>query len=122
MEIDEILFKIRLWLNNINEEEKLPNNIKAINFGLFESKDEYVIYFIGSGNFDDNSDDWACEIDYEPKQKYLALGNLSKEKSWMKILEMVKHILEFEIIEIGFFPKIKHITIGFDDGELIRLR
>ena len=49
----------------MNENEILPENILALNFGLYEP---YGIEMIGSANYDTEDDDWACdEILYKGK-------------------------------------------------------
>lgn len=61
------------WLNRLSQRETIPSDIKALYFGLFEGENSYVIYFIGNKNYDDDDDDWACDIDYKPGENYIQL-------------------------------------------------
>jgi len=58
------------WIQRISEQEVIPSNIIAFNLGLFKSEEGYCIYMIGSQQYDETDDDWACDDDYEPKEKY----------------------------------------------------
>ena len=118
--------KIEHWLLQINDETVLPPDIVAFNFGLFESENEYCIYMIGSRFYDEFDDDWACDIDFEPNRKYLMLTSESiQNMSWEKILYEVKNVISSFITANAcklplFVGKI--ITIGFDDGDLVRIQ
>ena len=113
------------WLVEFNNKEIIPKNIEALNFGLFESENNFILYLIGSENYDENDDDWATEVDYEPKNKYLTLVN-SKNQGWEEILKEVEisilEVLTSNNFQNSIFEKIKNITIGFDDGDLIKIK
>ncbi len=117
--------EIRHWIQQINDETILPSDIVAFNFGLFESEERYCIYLTGSKFYDESDDDWACDIDFEPNRKYLMLtvGN-KQNKNWEKLLYEVKDIISQYISSsphlILFHNKV--ITIGFDDGALMRIQ
>lgn len=121
----EIKLKIERWIQQINDESAVPPGIVAFNFGLFESEDGYCIYLIGSNAYDEDDDDWACEVDYEPKYKYLPLLEVSRQEiGWEEFQNKVKDIVAGFISKnadkLPMF-KDKIITIGFDDGNLIRI-
>ena len=70
--------------------------------------------------------DWACDIDFEPNRKYLMLASGSiQNMNWKQILYKVKNII-FNFITANayklplFVGKI--VTIGFDDGDLVRIQ
>jgi translation elongation factor EF-G len=115
------------WLNRISKTEAVSDNIIAFNFGLFESENGYTIYLIGSETFDEEDDDWATNVDFEPKEKYFELNaSLVKGKDWQKVLEvseeLVKEYLNSESLHNTIFKKAEAITTGFDDGELVRIK
>lgn len=56
---------IKKWLIQINQSEKLPENIVALNFNIYEGP--YAIDLIGSATFDESDEDWACNEDFIPK-------------------------------------------------------
>ena len=86
----------------------------------------YCIYLTGSKFYDESDDDWACDIDFEPNRKYLMLASGSiQNMNWKQILYKVKNII-FNFITANayklplFVGKI--VTIGFDDGDLVRIQ
>src|SRR4051812_21887937 len=58
------------WLNCLFEQEKVPNNIIAINFGLYESEDGIQLYISGSTEWELDDEDWANNNDYFPEGRY----------------------------------------------------
>jgi len=112
------------WIEKI-ESGNLPNEeIKGLNFGLFESTDSYMMYLMGAENFDENNENWACEVDYEPKYKYLDLNDSKLNNSdWEYILDYsISMINDYLKENDSFLKNIENITIGFDDGNLTRLK
>lgn len=111
------------WVDNINETEKIDKSIIAFNFGLFESEEGFTMYLTGSKIFDEDDDDWATNMDFEPKQKYFSFGNeFLKDKDWQDILKyaesLVKSYVKSEDFKTSIFAKAIAITVGFDDSEL----
>jgi hypothetical protein len=111
------------WLNNINLNSKPTNDVKAYWFGLFETPNGYTIYLTGSNTYDENDSDWACNVDFAPKEKYMELG--LKGYKWEDVLkiaiDLVKSFIESEDYKKHFISKADHIAIGFDDGDLIKI-
>jgi hypothetical protein len=111
---------------------KWPNfreayNIIAFNFGLFETEDGYTIYVIGSGTFDEEDPDWATEVDFEPKDKYLQIDSSeTKGLEWNQVLEKAKATIEEFVtsdkFDDSFMRHAKAVTTGFDDGDLLRIK
>lgn len=111
------------WVDNINQTERIDKSIIAFNFGLFESKEGFTMYLTGSKIFDKDDDDWAANMDFEPKQKYFSFGNeLLKDKDWQDILKcaesLVQSYVKSEDFKTSIFAQAIAITLGFDDGEL----
>ncbi len=111
------------WVDNINKTERIDKSIIAFNFGLFESKEGFTMYLTGSKIFDKDDDDWAANMDFEPKQKYFSFGNeLLKDKDWQDILKcaesLVQSYVKSEDFKISIFAQAIAITVGFDDAEL----
>lgn len=99
--------KIEKWLQQIVVSECVPTDIVAFNFGIFEV-----------------DDDWACSVDYEPKEKYLEITNTEMDwEEFQKNVEKIvsNYILEKGISETSFFSG-KIVTVGFDDGALERIK
>lgn len=86
--------KIEHWIKTINKETGCPTDVIALNFGLFESVNGYGIYLIGSKSYDENDDDWACDIDFEPQNKYLMLTHDDVQNmDWKEIQHEVTNII-----------------------------
>ncbi|MHC1686074.1 MAG: hypothetical protein AB6733_24620 [Clostridiaceae bacterium] len=109
---------IKKWIISINDEEKLPKDIVALNFGLYEP---YGIELIGAKEYDAEDDDWACEEDFEPNQRDCADFEIDSELEWEDVLDIVVKILKELTVELGDLDilKVQHITTGFCDGDLV---
>lgn len=118
--MDRVFIKdtIKDWILRINDEEILPNNIKALNFGIFEP---YGIELIGSSTYDLEDDDWACEEDFVPEERVCNELNISDEHDWQTVLNEIQLILKELIDELKDLPllNVNHITTGFSDGDLV---
>ena len=115
------------WISNNDLKEDELQGIEAINFGIFESPNGYTIYLSGAKLYDPDDDDWSTSVDYEPTNKYLILSKeVTKELDWTQILDLVvnslKVYLDTESFLSSSLAKIKVITTGFDDGDLIRIK
>ncbi len=112
------------WLKVILDSPEPPDNIVAYYFGLFETPKFHVLYLIGSPEFDEDDDDWAYEIGYEPANKYLHLeGPEWKGLKWGAVLEKAKtHLLNSPMLAKGRFASAEAIAVGFDDGDLVRIK
>ncbi len=113
------------WIEKIESENLPSEKIKALNFGIYETPaDTYMMYLMGAEKFDENDEDWACEIDYEPKYKYLDLDDSKlNESDWEYVLDyMVNLISNYLKQNDCFLNKIENITTGFNDGNLTRLK
>ncbi|AQR91711.1 hypothetical protein [Clostridium saccharobutylicum] len=121
MERDKVKKIIKEWILRINNEEVLPDNIEALNFGLFEP---YGIELIGALIYDAEDDDWACEEDFIPKERECPKLNVDYECDWRNVLNEIHMILKELVDELKELPlfSVKHITTGFCDGDLVVVR
>src|SRR5712692_1087276 len=117
-------YEIGKWLTEIAETESPLARIVAFNIGLFESEEGYTAYLSGSKDYDANNDDWACNEDFVPHNKYFKLRK-SSGKEWQQleseVVDEVKDFLLSETAKKSFFTNAKAITVGFDDGELVKV-
>ena len=110
---------IETW---ILQNEDRPN-VKAINIGLMQTQKGYSAYLIGSNEYDPENDDWACNEDYVPTDKYLELP-LSKSLDWDVLQERVVKII-INLIQSkndSILNYVENVTVGFDNGELIKVK
>lgn len=115
------------WLETMNETEQIDQSIVAFNFGLFESEEGFEMYLSGSKNFDEDDEDWAANMDFEPKEKYFSFGNeFLKDRDWQDILKYSENLVQTYIASEEFktsvFAQAKGIAVGFDDGDLIIIK
>lgn len=111
------------WLENSNEIENVDNLIIGFNFGLIETTNGFEMYLIGSKSFEVDDEDWATNVDFEPKQKYFQFGKeFSADKDWQDILKisekLIRNYVDSEKFKTSLFANAKGITTGFDDGNL----
>lgn len=116
---------IKDWVQRITNDEQPVEGIIAYYFGLFRNEKSYIIYLVGSFEYDTESPDWAFNDDFEPKDKYLALPDLNGLE-WEEVLRKVKieleDILSSESLKDSFLGQAKAIAMGFDDGDIVILR
>ena len=115
------------WLERVRENSPPSASIVAYNFGIFESTDGYIVYLSGSHSFDPGDDDWTCNRDYIPTEKYFHLpASFSKNKNWQEIQQnvvgLVKEFLASPEFAESFLRSSIAITVGFDDGEIERVK
>jgi hypothetical protein len=115
------------WLTRICKNEKPNNSIIAYNFGIFETQTGYMIYLVGSKEFDSKNNDWAANTQFAPQYKYFNLptnefDGLNFDMAERKATDMVKNFMKTSTFRNSFFTNAKAITIGFDDGDLVRLK
>lgn len=122
---DEIKRLISFWINRIDDKEQIPKSIKAYNFGIIETENDYQTYLIGTNNYNTENDNWACEEDFVPQEKYLSLGKDSKKWNWKEIQSIVKNgieqYIETRISPLTFVHNAEYLATGFDDGELRKI-
>lgn len=117
MEKENLKSIIKEWILRIDKTESIPENIIAINFGLYEP---YGIELIGSASYDAADDDWACEEDFEPTERECPELNVDANEDWEDFLELIQIILRELVVELKDLTvfKIDNITTGFCDGDL----
>lgn len=118
---------IEEWLKKIAAAESIPQDIVAVNIGMFESDNGYGVYMCGFKEYDGEDDDWTCKPEYEPREKYLMLAGRGFESMvWETLLHQMILALK-EILECGC-ESVRHffdgciVTAGFDEDKLFRVK
>ena len=124
---EQFYIKIENWISNLSDDNTFTDEIVAINFGLFESEEGFMIHCIGSKIYDQENDDWACNEDFVPQKKYLKIPKeLTENKDWYEIQnmfgELFKKYLSSLDYEFSLLNKVEAITYGFDDGDLQKIK
>lgn len=117
----EAQLTIQSWLDTLYKENNFDEKVISGNFGLFEGTDGYVIYFYGSYTFNIFEEDFDLNDDYFPENKYLGLEMLSKEE-WEDVLTNIEIIIKDLKDSHEYLKDLKHITLGFDEGDILRIR
>jgi hypothetical protein len=114
-------------MTRLNKNEEPDKGILAFNFGLFETTEGYTIYLIGAKEYDEDDEDWATEVDFEPTEKYLAIDpEETKGLEWNHVLDktvkVVTKYVQSNDFKTSILKDAKAVTTGFDDGNLTRIR
>lgn len=120
---------VRQWILYVDAQETLPDDIVALNFNVWEAMDEdftscYTLELIGSRQYDAEDDDWACEDDFEPKERNCDTLQLSSEIPWEDVLKGMVEVLKELKDELGGISlfRVEHITVGFAEGDLVIIK
>lgn len=116
---------LREWILFIDSHEPVPEDIVALNFNLWEATEEtgnscYTIELTGSRHYDPDDDDWACDEDFEPRERNCDSLQLCSKLPWEDVLNTLVDILKElkeELKDTSIF-RVEHVTAGFTDGEL----
>lgn len=84
----------------------------------------YTLELTGSKQYDAENDDWACEEDFDPRERNCDALQLSSEIPWEEVLNGLVEVLKElkkELKVISLF-QVKHITVGFAEGDLIVIK
>lgn len=121
---------INNWLWRLNANEKIPSEINSYFLGIFDDGSE--LYLIGSKMYDkdDQDDEWACFNDFVPKEKGFLLGKQFKkidndddgQKLLSKITDLIKEFTLSEKYDEHFLSKAEAIGLGFNGGDLVRIK
>lgn len=113
------------WMAQVEKTAPDPQDYIAFNIGLFETEGGFAMYLYASDEYDEEDSDWTCGEPYDPNPQYLILKYKDvKTKDWEKFLndavEVAKAYLERHPDDSIFSHKI--VTVGFDDGDLVRVQ
>lgn len=122
------------WLDQLNAHEKPFYPCNAFHFGLFEAQTEdiFVVYLVGTPYFDRDQDidnEWIRETTYEPgiRHKFFAIPfTMIDSYDWMDAHYLVSRGLRAYLSANPFvdcmFHNAERITMGFDDGEVYKIK
>ena len=125
--IPDVPRSIADWFDRIGRSSPPADGIVALNIGIFETPNGYTIYLTGSTEYDPDNDDWACREDYSPKERYFELpSEFTSGKDWKEVEEdlklLIRNILSSDQFANNVLAKTEVFAVGFDDGDLTRLK
>jgi len=123
LNLNELKVILEEWFTKIETEDNIPDDIVGINIGIIKKSDyRYKFYLTGAKKFNYWDDNWACIVDYEPKNKTLDIPvEVASGIIWCEFLDYLENIL-LEIKEKHRNYKlfnIENMTFGFDTGSLV---
>lgn len=115
----------REWANK-SLAEKIPANVKAFSFNLYETGVDFGIELIGAGSFDVNDPDWATDEVFEPSQRRLEIPVSFSGETWEQCLENMRKLVFSYLNSNEPGAKVLNqgqgVGIGFVDGDLRLLK
>jgi hypothetical protein len=114
------------WLGRLTSAETPPRSIVAFNVGLFETEEGFTAYLAGADRYDPNDADWACDETFTPRERYVVLPVRRGEGAWQQVQDLVadaiRRFLASRDGAASFLAKAQAVTVGFDDGDLVRVK
>ena len=108
------------WLNGYLE-NGVPKEIVAVNFNIYEETgNNWSIEIVGTGSFDEEDEDWACDeiTDFGSRE---SLFTMQSDDGWEIVLKNTIGIIK-EYLEKGKYANaLKGLTAvgtGFVDGNI----
>ena len=115
------------WLDDLLENNEMPESTKAFCFNLYEESDEdhiYGIQLVAAGEFDpdDKEGDWACEEVWSSGENIFTVDTSDEEDTgWHHAQELFREMVEEYLGNGKYADTIRNAggtAIGFVDGEL----
>jgi len=107
------------WLDTQLDEE-IPKTVVAFNINLYESP--FNIEIVGSNEFKQNDEDWACNEDWVPKNRSVPVSARIFGSSWEEaqsnVLNMAKGFINSTSKNAAKLRVAKAFAVGFVDGNL----
>ncbi|MDE6102614.1 MAG: hypothetical protein K2F73_06530 [Ruminococcus sp.] len=121
----EIYSEFANWLDNLLENNDMPENTKAFNFNLYEEEEGEYIYgvqIIASDRFNADDDEWACCEIWSSEEDIFCVSTADEdEKGREQVQKFISEMIS-DYLGNGKYKDIlinsKGIGIGFVDGEL----
>jgi len=115
---EEIIAKIKVWLQDKFEFESLPDEVIAINFGIQKVFDGYELYQNGCDDFNEEHETWMLSEVYEPEDNFFNLGVQSLNLTEADIYKLYKNEVLIALEHKQSDPKhLKYITITYFNGQ-----
>lgn len=120
----EIYLEFEKWLDNLLENNDMPEAAVAFNFNIYEEEDEtYGVQLIASDEFsEDDGGDWACSEIWSSEEDVFYIDHSDeKDADYERGLEFIGGLIE-AYLEGGRYRNIllsaKAVGAGFIDGDI----
>ncbi len=119
--MNEIYTEFKKWLDNLIENNKMPENTLSYCFNLYEESAEdsvYSVQLVACDKFDENDSDWACEEVWSSGENIFCIElSDEQEKDWSAAQTLIKSWVQEYMRDCEILSS-KPVGIGFIDGEL----
>jgi hypothetical protein len=117
---------IKDWLQRITATETPPDSIVAFNVGLLQTEAGFAVYLVGAAGYDPDDDDWACDEAFTPAERYCPLamdpaGATDWQSVQTAVADEVRDFLASPEGRASYLATAQVVTVGFDDGDLLRV-
>ena len=119
--------KFAHWLDDLLENNEMPESTQAYCFNLYEESDEdhiYGVQLVAAGEFDpeDKEGEWACEEVWSSGENIFTVDTSDEDDTgWSHAQELFREMAE-EYLRNGKYADVikgaKGIAMGFVDGDL----
>ncbi len=120
----EIYNSFANWLDNLLENNNMPESTQAFNFNLYEEEDcAYGVQIIASDRFDaDDGGDWACYEIWSSEEDIFCVSAADEDdKGWQAFQKFITEVICDYLVN-GKYKDIlldsQGIGVGFVDGEI----
>ncbi len=117
---------VTAWLRRMSSAEAPPASVVAFNVGLFETEDGFSAYLAGAERYDPDDGNWACDEAFTPRERHVALPLRRGDVEWRRVLDLVAGAVRGFLGSTdgagSFLAKAQAVTVGFDDGDLVRVK
>ena len=109
------------WLDK-HLAKNFPDGVIAINFNLYEGVDQtYDVEIVGCGSFDENDEDWACDVVFTTGDDLFYIAKTDDVAKWEQALLFVAALVKKYLVEGTYADKLKRykaVGAGFVDGNI----
>lgn len=116
------------WLDNILENNEMPDETVSFCFNLYEESAEdcvYAVQLVACEQFSETDADWACEECWSSEEDIFCVElSDESEKDWQAAQNLIKNWV-IDYLENGKYARIltaKPVGMGFVDGDLEIIR
>lgn len=122
----EIYSEFKKWLDDLLENNDMPDTTKAFNFNLYEEAEGeniYGIQLIAADEFDENDGgDWACSEVWSSGEDIFCVDSSDEEDTgWKQALKFISELV-CDYLSEGTYKDIllgaEAVGIGFVDGDI----
>lgn len=119
----EIYEQFAKWLDNLLENNDMPDETAAYNFNIYDEEDEtYGVQLIAAGEFSEDDDDWACEEVWSSEEDIFYIDHSDEEDAdSARGLEYISGLVT-DYLASGNYARIllasKAVGCGFIDGDI----